>query len=80
MDAVKADSAAADLDAIRKYASVPQYSLTAAPPRPTTATAVGSEAALAAVRQWTFKPATRNAEAVDAILNVTVRIGPESAH
>ena len=40
----------------------------------------GSEAALAAVKQWTFRPATRNGEPVDAIFNVTVRIGPASAH
>jgi periplasmic protein TonB len=39
----------------------------------------GNEAALAAVKQWTFRPATRNGEPVDAIFNVTVRIGPASA-
>ena len=36
----------------------------------------GSEAALAAVKQWTFKPGTLNGEPVDVIYNVTVRIAP----
>jgi TonB family protein len=36
----------------------------------------GSEAAIAAVKQWRFKPGTLNREAVDVVYNVTVRIAP----
>jgi TonB family protein len=37
----------------------------------------GSEAALAAVKQWTFKPGTRNGQPVDVVFNLTVRIGAD---
>jgi TonB family protein len=36
-----------------------------------------SEAAVDAVKQWSFRPGTRNGEAVDVIFNITINFQPD---
>ena len=36
----------------------------------------GSEAAIAALKQWIYKPAMRNGEPVDVLYNMTVTVAP----